>query len=273
MPGVDLGTDAPVRWDLGDSGQTVTLAVIRPDGTSLSPAVTSDDTAYTATVPTPQPGRYLLRWTKVAAPARTFTDTVDVWPADPRFLLSLPTVRGLCGADTDDTTADDTLRLLNAATTVIIEDIAGAILSRTIVQRADGGKSGINLWERPSEDDDVTVSVDGTELTIDVGFVVNYNAAIVYAGPANAPTYFQRGRQNVVVAYTAGGTVTPPNIILAAGELVRHLYEIGHEAAHSNWANSGDERDDMTETPSGFLVPRRVVQLCESGDTRLPGIA
>ena len=128
MPGVDLGAATAVSWVLGVASQTVVLTVTAPDGTTATPTVTETTGTYSATVATALPGRYLLSWVKAAAPAAAYTDILDVWPADPRFIISLDDARAAVAWTAGNTAKDDTLRLFVAAATVVIEDIAGAVV-------------------------------------------------------------------------------------------------------------------------------------------------
>src|SRR5690606_30848525 len=133
----------------------------KPDGTSVSPAPTVSyaDGTFSAAFLADQPGRYVLHWTDTTD-TLTHTDILDVWPADPRFLISLDVAAtGLRWRPADKVKNLESLRLYVAAATEVIEDIVGAVLVRTIVQPADGGRSGVALWERPSEI--LSVTVDG----------------------------------------------------------------------------------------------------------------
>lgn len=263
----DLGTATAVSWPLGTTVATVVLTVTNPDGTTATPAVSETTGTYSATVATTQPGRYRLSWAKDAAPAAKYTDILDVWPADPRFLISLSDARSALSLSTAITTYDEDLRLYIAACTVVIEDITGGILTQTRTQKADGGRHAITLNARPNPDLPVTVTVDGTALA-STGFIVDYEAAIVYAVNGG---WFPAGRQNVAIAYTVGSNVIPPNIRLATSELLRHMWQVGKQASRPAWGDAADS-EAMSTTPSGFAVPNRVIELC-AANPRLPGLA
>ncbi|MBX3435955.1 MAG: hypothetical protein KF861_00470 [Planctomycetaceae bacterium] len=270
MTAIDLGAAQAVSWKLGEPGVTVILTVTTPDGSTVTPTVTEDAGTYTATVETTWPGRYLLGWAKDAAPAAAYTDILDVWPADPRFLISLAAARAAVGWGVNDTKNNDDLRLFTAAATPVIEDIVGAVLMRSIVQTSDGGKTGIALWERPASATDVTqVKVNGA--VQDAGtYTVDPNAAIVYAGSSNAPTRFPFGRQNIEITYTTGSNQISPNVRLATAELVRHLWQVGRQGGRPGWG-ADESAEAQVYTPSGFAVPKRVIELC-APTPRLPGI-
>lgn len=269
---VELGTVTTATWARGATGQaaTITLTVTRPDGTTLTGVGTVAEVAatgtYSATVPTPIAGRYLLRWESTAGDDLTYSDVLDVWPADVRMIVSLDDVRrglNIAAANTGD---DELLRLVSAAATPVIEDIVGTVVAVTKTQKADGGKSGVALYERATEI--VSVTVDGVALAADE-WVFDENAAIVHAGGTTTPTIFDWGRQNVTIVYKAGTQTIAPNVRFATMELIRHLWQIGHQAQRPGMGPLAAVAD-MTYTPMGFAVPKRVIELLQA-DARLDG--
>jgi hypothetical protein len=259
---IDLGTTKTVSWALGTTGATVVLTVTNPAGATSTPTVTEASGTYSAPVPLTTPGQYQLRWTKAAAPAAAYTDVLNVWPSAPRYLLSLDDCRRAVKVTAADTTRDELLRLFNASGTLVIEDVAGKILPAAKVQDTDGGRPSINLWHRITEDTDLTVTVDGVALVEETGFIVDREAAIVHAGSRQFPSRFPAGRLNVRIEYSAGRATIPANIEQAAVELIRHQYQVGHQAVHAEWSADPSGDDTLDTTPSGYLIPRRVLQLC-----------
>lgn len=266
MP-INVGTLTTVKWSR-PAGHTVTLAVTKPDGTPLTPdplPAADDSGSFSVVVPCYQVGRYFLQWVDVTDTV-VHADTVDVWPADPRYLISLDDAAGaLQWREADKAAKLDTLALYVAAATEVIEDITGAILMRTVVQRADGGRTGVALWERPSSVASVTVNG-----TVAAGFVVNLNAGIVYADGSGGR--FADGVQNIVITYQTGSEAVPPVIRLAARELVRHLWQLGQQQGASQQPVPTPNPQQTGMTRSGFAVPNRVIELCGS-HYALPGIA
>lgn len=263
----DLGSTFPVEWARGASNDanTVTLTVTKPDGTTATPSVTHDAGTFTASVEGTLAGRYLLTWLDSTADL-TNTDIVEVWPADPRFIVSLGEALDHLKWNAASRAADGPmLRLYIAAATPVIEDIAGAVLLRTIEQYADGGRSGVALWERP--DEIASVEVDGTAIT---DYVPNMNAAIVYRGRHGER--FPDGRQIIKVTYTTGGSTIAPNVRLGTLELVRHLWQVGQQVTSGTVIEYGQQGGQIVTTPSGYAVPKRVLELCSS-TYRLPGMA
>jgi hypothetical protein len=263
---VQEGATATVQWTLS-AGRTVVLNVTAPDGTTSAPPVTPDGAVYSSTFTTVLPGQYRLAWEATDAAPAALADVLNVWPSDPRYLISLDDARRFAGsghAPAMTADQDSLLQLFNAAATVIIEDIVGAVLLQSVTQDEDGGKTGIALWQRPATGTAIVLTVNGVTWLEGTDFTVDRNAGIIYAGGSTAPLHFPLGRQNIHVGYTTGGAPITPNILQAAGELVKHQWQVGYQAVHAEWTSdpSGDDALPDEATPSGFLIPRRVMQLC-----------
>lgn len=267
MGSVDLGTVVEVAWDTVPEGGAPALSLVRPDGsTQIVPTVTMlTGTSFKASFSASMAGRWQIRWISTGAVA-AYTDVLDVWPADPRFIISLDDARNALNirAGLADASTMDDLRLYVAAATPVIEDITGPIVSGIFTQVADGGHWAITLNDIPSE----ILSV--TELDVPLtDYVADLQAGIIYAGRRYALRQFMPGFNSVVIQYRAGSAVIPPNIRLAARELIRHWWQIGKQARDggSSFSQTGD-----AFTPSGYAVPRRVIELCAAHE-RLGGFA
>lgn len=255
----------PTGWDV--TGHSATLTVTKPDGSTTTPAVTGPvGGEFTAPLTADQPGRYVLRWKDTTVNAIA-TDTLEVWPADPRFLISVhDAIAGLKWGPGDIAANSDKLQLYIAAATEVLEDIAGALIRDTVTQTADGGRTGVLLWERPSAI--LTVTVNGSPTN---DYIANLNAGIVYSSPAGSR--FADGRQNIVITYRVGDDQISPSVQLAAAELVRHLWQVGQQALNGSppEPTALDPRQ-QSFTRSGFAVPNRVIQLIGNHHA-LPGLA
>lgn len=270
MSAIDLGNATVASWTPGPTGATVVLTVTLPDGTTATPAVTESSGTYNATVTTSQAGRYFLKWS-IAATSTVYTDLLDVWPADPRFIVPLDEMLTALRMTTQVSDRDRSdMRLFLAAATEVIEDIVGTVLIRTVTQVSDGGRNAINLWQAVAEEGDIVVTVNGSTLTEGVGFVVWRRAGIIYAGSSTSPTYFSSGRQNVSVTYPSGSSTIKPNVRLAAIELCRHMWQFGRQANQRAQLPGDLPTEDMAQTPAGFLIPRRVLQLLGPDARKLP---
>lgn len=257
MPTI-VGEAAALSWTPTEgSGTTATLAVVLPDGTTLSPAPTVTHTTgtFTASVAPSQAGRHLLTWSRGTA---RLVDVLDVWPADPRYLVSVDDAAAAVGQGVALPQARrDEVQLHVAAASAVVEDITGPIVktSRTVLR--DGGRLVVVL---PSVDVSVaSVTVDGTVLDEDA-YLVDDEAGLIYATSG----VFGGGRLAVSVAYTVGGNVVPAQVRLACMEQVKFLWQVHRQGAR---------REDLGYTPSGFAVPRMVLELCESATSKAPGFA
>ena len=211
------------------------------------------------------PGRHLVTWATTTGTAGAYTDILDVWPADPRFIISLDDAKNALNMVANTTAAAlDDLRLYIAAATPIIEDIVGPIVPGTFTQTDDGGKWAIPLFNKPTSI--VSVTELGTALD-PTAYFTDYAAGIIYAGRPQATRRFMPGYQAVVITYKAGAQIVPPNVRLAARELLRHWWQLGKQGHGGNAANFGSSAEVFT--PSGFAVPRRVIELC--GKANGPG--
>ena len=252
-------TGAPAN--VGTIGQAT---ITRPDGTTTTVTPTSTGTGtYQAAVVSTQAGRWRCTFTGSGANsgALPWSDVADVWPADPRLIISLADAKAELNMPANHTVNDDELRLYVAATTSIVEEIAGRVLASTVTETFDGGKAAVLLSERASAI--TTVTVDGVATA---SYVPNLESGIVYAGTSGGPTSFAYGRQNVVVTYTVGASAVDPDVVAASRVIAAHLYSVGQQG----------RRRDASElvVASGYAVPRRAVELLRRRSSyRMPGIA
>ena len=252
--------------DLANLGAIGDATITRPDGTTTTVTPTGGGAStglYSAAHVSAQAGRYRCTFTGSGANsgALPWTDVADVWPADPRLIISLADAKAELNHLTNIN--DDELRLYVAATTPVIEEIVGRVLSATLTETFDGGKTAVLLSERASAITSVTVGGVAT-----TNYVANLDAGIVYAGTTSGPTSFTWGRQNVVVTYTTGASSIDPNIVLAARVVASHLYQVGQQKRGRN------QNEDLTILSSGFAVPSRAVELCRGNRSRkMPGFA
>lgn len=256
MLSVDLGAVVPLSWTSTASG-SATVIVTGPDGLPRSTsAVNNAANVHTATFTPDMAGRFLISWAQ-ASDAEAYTDVVNVWPADPRFLISLAEARdSIRNGSTSD---DDTMRLYIAAATPVIEDIAGPILLASRSQTASGDAPLVLLGDSPVST--VVVSVDGNPPIAANLLDINTNAGIVTALGGSF------GGIRVTVTYKVGTGVVPPNVRRGTAELVRFWIQIGRQGARPT---SVAQDSAMAWTPSGFAVPKRVIELC-APNARLGG--
>lgn len=254
---VSIYDSTGVLADLGGGNPTCT--VTKPDGTTATATVTKTSTGkYQGAYLTTLAGRHRFTFTGSGtnSGALPWSDVADVWPADPRLIISLADAKSSLNVPSGTRVNDDELRLYIAAATQVIEDIVGTMLTMTVTETFDGGTRSLLLAQVPSAITSVTVN--GTATT---NYVANLSSGIIFAGSQTTPWIFQEGYQNVVVTYATGVQQIPPNIILAAREEVRFLYQIGQQGGRPSL---GGTPPDLSWTPSGFAVPQRVIELCNA---------
>jgi hypothetical protein len=239
-------------------GTGPTATVTLPDATTASAVVTSPQTgSFVASYLTTQPGRHRVSWAASGANSADFPyiDSAAVWPVDPRLIISLADARAALNLPTGTRVNDDELLLYVAATTPVIEDITGPILGATRVETYDGSRAaGAALLLHAYPTAITTVVEDGTTLAA-TAYKVGQGGVLWRVGR----DWSTLSPGNVVVTYTVGSGVVPPNVILAAREEVRHLYQVGQVAARPALGTA--QAPGMAYTPTGFAVPHRVVEL------------
>ena len=262
MAAVDLGDNVTVTWPASPAG-TIAATVTQPDGTTFNGSVTVGQASpATASFVPGMAGRHLVRFTSTGAGALTqaFVDMVDVWPSDPRFIISLQDAMDALSwpATGYNQGSQSDLRLYVAAATPVIEDIVGGpVLYGQYVVKMDGGKPSVVL---PANVQSI-VSVTENGYPVPVGsYVFDETSNTLTAGTNWAPRRFMPTVRGVVITYMGGFQVIPANVILGTRELIRHWWQIGKQGSRSNNGNLPVTADAFT--PSGFAVPRRVIELC-----------
>jgi hypothetical protein len=271
---IDVGdtvtlTSAP--RDGSGNPQTVAalaLSVTLPDGTSVGPftptgSVGSYSYAYTTT----QAGRHVARWTGTGF---AYAEPFNVWPADPGALFSVAEAKAaLRFASLTPGDDDERLRLYIAAVTPVIEDIVGTVVQRTFVETVSGradtsGRSMLFLSRTPVVSVQSIVGQRAGTFEPDLSSLVIDSAT---GGLLLGNWYEWYGP--VTVSYTAGMTSVPANILLAAQEEFRYLWQVGQQGNRPSFGEGGEP---TMMTPSGFAVRPRVLELC-AASRRVAGIA
>lgn len=256
---LEVGATAQVRIAVTDStgapsdAGTVTCDVTAPDGSSLTGDVIPGATgSYSATFVASMAGRYLVRWSATRSDLGfPYSDSVDVWPADPRMIIGLSEARAALNLPSSVTVNDDEIRLHIVAATPIIEDLAGPVLRDSRTYRTTADYDAILLPEYA----ETVTSVVEDGVTVDPSGYWLDDAGIVWR-VAGAWTSTRGG---VTVTYTVGDSTPDASVIVATRELVSYLYQSSQQGRRPSFGAN----DAGTFTPSGFAVPRRVVELLE----------
>lgn len=183
-------------------------------------------------------------------------------------------VRGLCtlaeartslfglNVATEPTTRDSLIEDYISAATPVIEKITGPMYAESRTLYFDGGEEALVL---PYRFNAVTsITVDGSAYT---SYVADAAKGIIYAGTSSAPSSFSSGTQNITVVVTVGYATIPPNVKLAARELVTHWWRNGQQG---NRPAFGDSSSDPAVQ---FGVPTRRLMELLSGSEAVAGFA
>ena len=198
------------------------------------------------------------------------TDVFHVEPTESFAIISLVEARLALNIPASSTKDDDDLRFYIDAATPVIEDLCGPVVARNVTLTFDGGRVGIPLGAAVRSV--LSVSVGGVALpsssfTFGRGSVLRYGAGqFIGSGGDAVSARWPAGLNTVVVTARVGFDSIPPNLRGAAREQVRFLWQNGKQSKR------GGSDADSTETPSGFLTHRRVVELC-AGNLRAPTVA
>jgi hypothetical protein len=199
-------------------------------------------------------------------------------------LLSLEEAKNSIGSPLPSGASDEEIRKLIAAVVPIIEDIVGPIVPRTCDEWHDGGADIIGLHHYPiisiTSVAEVNAGVstaltaqplDGAGPFTGYGYTVDLETGILRRRAGSSCTPFARGAGNVHIVYIAGREEIPGNLNRAARRLFRHLWQPEKQGGRPNMGAA--EGTGNATTPSGYVVPRVVMQLCGVSDTLLPGFA
>lgn len=165
---------------------------------------------------------------------------------------------------------DDELGRFIAAADPVIENIVGPVEPAEFDEFYDGGLGTIVLrhWPVISVESikeyagtaSTTLTVAATpDLRTGTTVIVDPDGLLYRAG-AGTVGCFATGLQNIRVQYTAGRDPTPPNVKLAALELIRHMYQSTQQSGRPAFAGA---LDDQVWAPAAFAVPTRVIELLE----------
>lgn len=287
---IDLGSPVDLAFTVRDSAgnlvdadATPVLTITLPDATSATPVVAHDGTGvYSARYVPGQAGRYGVRWVATGSNPAAYTDVFNVSSNAPRLIISLEDARTELGLPAGSTATDDKIRSHILAATPVMEDLVGPILPRTCDEWYDGGSPTVRLLQAPIISvTSVSESYGNFSRTLTeqplsgssfdtYGYTVDTTDGILQRRFSGTLGEFVMGRRNVHVVYVAGRTVVRDNILDATRALVKYY------AQKSQTINRPDmgaaDGVATTTTPSGFAVPRLVVDLC-GDDLRLIGIA
>lgn len=256
----DLGGTVPLTTSIYDADGELTAAtgvvctIGLPDGTTLTPTVSTVSTGVYGVdfVPT-QFGRHTERWT-ATSPAAARSDSFDVRPAAPAYILSLADAKLHLNKTGD--ADDDELRTWLEVTTEIVDELAGkATARRSVTERHTirGGATHLALTWTP------VLAVDSVT-SLDVP-VTTWGAASFDVDPATGLVRVLTGPLFcglVRVDYTAGYASVPARYTGAARMILRHLWESQRAGRSGRRPGVVDEQMQLV---SGYAIPRAAADL------------
>ena len=252
-----VGATVTVEW-LSGGTTAATLAVVQPDGTSLTPAPTVSVTnnRQSAFFIATQAGVYGLTWT--LANGAVQSDIVDVWPLAPRYLVSVADVMrrlAVAGPSAQNNAADwfETLSLYIASASLVVESITGALLPKASQYVASGRWDRRKLVLPASKITVESVTVDDVLLIEGSQYKVDTMAGIIISDS------FTEGDLNITVQFTAGSKNVPPQARQACLEIGAYMWQISRQGSRESGTT-----DEIVTTASGWAVPRRAWELLQS---------
>lgn len=269
---IDLGDTVPLTFTTASTSVALTIGL--PDGTTVTPTPAGPVSgAWSYSYVTTQSGRHTYRWVGTS-PNDASGDVFDVADLSAGGIVALNVAKKWLNKSLTATDDDDEIRDLLDATTPVVEDVVGPVVVRQFseVQQCGHSHRRYNadtyhhgyyqpFYRRPSEfvlgrkqaialvsvlpvlTGGVTYDVATLDLDLPTGIVRRLDGGSFH-GPLR-------------VTYTAGFRVIPGNVRHGTKEIIRHAWETqrGHATARPGL---GDE--DLVQTPSGFLIPRRAME-------------
>lgn len=224
---IGYGAIYPVAFDVYDdtgaltNAATVTLAITLPDGTTVTPAVSTPAVTgkYRLPYQTTMAGRHTLH-AETTGPVTVYDDEFDVGVTPWCAIVSLADAKQQLNMDLADTSDDDELRQYVAGVTGAVEQyLHETIVRQTVTDEIElRGQPRFRLWSAPVISLTSMTSWDGTQ-TWDVSQMrVSRSGMVrVLAGP--------RIWGLVDIAYLAGYQVIPVNYRQGALVILQHVWE------------------------------------------------
>ncbi|AQZ67635.1 unnamed protein product [[Actinomadura] parvosata subsp. kistnae] len=262
----DLGAKVPLSITITDpsgalaNAGTVALTITLPDGTVFvqDPVAPASTGVYTYDYATVQAGVHQVRWLATGDNASSYTDVIDVEPAEGAPFVSLADAKEHLRKDRLLTEDDEALRRIIGAACQVIEDRVGHVTPQTVVADVSACRGVAVLPDRPVISIVSVVRLPG-------------GAAVPAADPlAGTDGYRLKHSEGVLllpdwygdfrVTTRVGRTPLPLNFRLAGLDLIKHLWQ---GSQHNNGGGRpmlGDS-DAIAASIRPFALPFRVMEL------------
>ena len=234
---------------------SVTLTILKPDGTSATPSVTNPPAVTgkyvldQVTAPTDPAGLWRGTWlfTLASGKTSTFVESFDVGPTLITIDEALTHLRALNiivkGADLEQ------LQFLTfAATDAVERDLDRILMKRTFVGSYSGGQEFIKLDQSPVISI-TTVVESGITLTANDYLL---DSPLLWRGNTTTGLTWSWGRLNVVITSVAGFNNPPVIARKVALNAVQRMWQESQQAAHPMIDELGES---AVMTAVGLLTP------------------
>jgi hypothetical protein len=272
----DLGDVVPLTVDIRDvngalaNASAVTLTITLPDGTSITPAVASPSTGrYQLDYQTTQVGRHSVRWVATGSNASAYTDSFDVRPTDPSYIISLATAKAALNIPGTETGDDEEIRALIEAVTMVIESYRSeAIVRRAVTEQIWVYRARSFLVTKAPVISLTSVSRVFDGYTWPIGDLMLRDAEI---GEVSLSPYGLMFSGDLTVSYMAGRSIVPANYTEAAKIILKHLWQTQQTPGMGSRVFGGGGEDVTVGLAGlGFAIPNRAAELLGG---RAPAVA
>jgi hypothetical protein len=282
----DLGGVAVLSYTAYDTGGNpaapgaISLTVTQPDGTTASPVPQLVSVGvYQAFFQTVQPGRHTFRWLATGTPGPgvgvgATADQFDALPALAGTVLSqADCLQALKLTGSTDTNLLSEVAAYNAAVTFVLEKLCGPIVVQQVTERyLESGESEVIMLRRIPVFQSAAQPYPILSITPVLTYGLTYDLSLLTVNKADgtlrhvAGLPFWNGPYDI--SYWCGRPVVPPNILLAARIILRHLWGLERGGAGAN--SQGYASDDVTML-YGYAIPNRALEILDGPGTRDPG--
>jgi hypothetical protein len=281
----DLGGVAVLTFTAYDTSGTpaapgaITLSVTLPDGTTASPTpqLVSVGT-YQAFFLTTQPGRHTYRWLATGTPGPGVGvgadgDSFDVLPVLTGTVIS----QAECLDELNLASAAQTLQIRarehNQAVTFVLEKLCGPIVVRTVTERyLESGEAMVIMLQKLPVYQPATQPYPIISITPILTYGMTYDLNLLTVDKATGALRHTAGLSfwngPFDITYTCGRPIVPPNIMIAARIILRHLWSLYRAGTGAN--SQGYASDDVT-VMYGYAIPNRALEILDGPGTRDPG--
>lgn len=256
---------------------TVVVTVVKPDGTTATPAVTHAGLGtYSAEFTTTQAGHHLVSWvaTDPVYPG-SWVDTFEVTPVPDGTIVALAEAKEILHL-TATGAYDAKITGYNAAVTNVVEYYCGPVVQRTVIEKlpARGNLQALSkppvlelvAWTEPPPalaGAGITLPVPPSPMYPTMFWGVPYPLTQLYCDPHTGIVTHTSGLPFIygsyVWQYTAGRKIIPACIYEASKIILKHLYYV--ESGGTGTGTGAGDSEDTMPTPFGFAIPNRAYEL------------